>query len=1029
MSRNLKGTVSAVAGRTFPSTMIFGLAAAGAGFGCVRKGYVMMIRSAHQELIVGRVRATRWLMRATRGFSTALLSYFFSCAGVAFAQTNYIPATAALINLNPSTATVCAIGSSIVGGNASSAYYLTQSGQVGVWTQVTGATTVTAMPVAQAASPGTGIQSIQVSPSVLQPYINAARISFFSTPSGTNCSSINYQIFDTAGDVDNFSVAYDSYPQALLEMSAYLNVVNELTIDTSNVDNFEAPLMFEVSNASGLLAQIGNPVYSPHMATTTMVSGPGGSGGQASPFVTWLGDVASGNTVTSFTKLALSPGQGYPFAMLESAKDYLSAICVENNSVFIPSTCNLTGALLNWADPLSTYFDTQLSSFFQNAMNLLAMGDGTASISEAPWKVTSNTTNCPIYQNPDGHSLVFNDQDGTGAGQTFIICNPVGQIVQVPAPTIYSQSGQTIQLQITGTQYAQYSGYSSWNFGQPEAGVFGTPTITSGPLQYCGGNPCITVTGAFNPSFTHWAFSNISSTYPGLMWETSGQMVFANDGAFSSWSPKYLSGDLSTVALSVERNIVAAFSRGVANCNNLTMTGAVSKPSFCSKVTAAPLNSAVTYGTTPSDAYWANETNWYPANGSQDYYTQYIHTAQLQGNSVAVGAACTAPGVCSNIFMVPNNYIANPPTNCSGTASGIATSNQGIPMGMGYGFAYDENPDYLASNPPQVPSKLDPIPTCWWGTGNNQSTNPLSLTVVIGRSQPQAAHDFNTDGKSDILWRDTGGDAAIWLMSGGTILGSFSLGNVPTNWSVVGTRDFNGDGVPDLLWRDTVGDVWVWLMNSNGTVAQSSVLGNEPTTWSVAGIGDFNADGKGDILWHDSSGNLKIWFMNGFAVSEVPITNVPTIWSVAGVGDFNGDGNSDILWHDVYGDVSIWEMSGATILAGSSLGNIPTNWSIVGTGDFNGDGTSDIVWRDTAGDVMVQLISNAALLQQSVLGNVATTWSITETGDFNGDGYSDILWLDTSGNVMIWFMNGLAVSAVNFGNVGTVWAVQGTNAD
>jgi hypothetical protein len=31
-------------------------------------------------------------------------------------------------------------------------------------------------------------------------------------------------------------------------------------------------------------------------------------------------------------------------------------------------------------------------------------------------------------------------------------------------------------------------------------------------------------------------------------------------------------------------------------------------------------------------------------------------------------------------------------------------------------------------------------------------------------------HDFNSDGKSDILWRDGAGDVGMWLMNGAQIL-------------------------------------------------------------------------------------------------------------------------------------------------------------------------------------------------------------------------------------------------------------------
>jgi hypothetical protein len=83
-------------------------------------------------------------------------------------------------------------------------------------------------------------------------------------------------------------------------------------------------------------------------------------------------------------------------------------------------------------------------------------------------------------------------------------------------------------------------------------------------------------------------------------------------------------------------------------------------------------------------------------------------------------------------------------------------------------------------------------------------------------------------------------------MNGGQILQAGGYGQIPTVWSVVGQRDFNGDSKHDLLWRDSSGNTAIWLLNGL-SILQTGGLGNIPTTWSVVGTGDFNADGKGDI--------------------------------------------------------------------------------------------------------------------------------------------------------------------------------------
>ena len=255
--------------------------------------------------------------------------------------------------------------------------------------------------------------------------------------------------------------------------------------------------------------------------------------------------------------------------------------------------------------------------------------------------------------------------------------------------------------------------------------------------------------------------------------------------------------------------------------------------------------------------------------------------------------------------------------------------------------------------------------TDWLGTsngsftGNWNNSHDTQTTVwdVVGTG------DVNGDGRVDVIWRNSSGTVTDWLgAANGGFVGNFANAdlNLATTWTMSGTGDFDGDGRSDILWRNSDGTVTNWLGTSNGSWVGNFANANVSltTNWSIVGVGDFNGDGHDDVLWRNSSGTITDWlgadqgsFVGNWTNANL---NLSTSWQVVGTGDFNGDGRSDILWRDANGTITDWLGTANGGFVGNfnnAAINLGNNWQVMGVGDYNGDGRDDIAFRDSAGHV------------------------------------------------------------------------------
>jgi Ca2+-binding RTX toxin-like protein len=254
-------------------------------------------------------------------------------------------------------------------------------------------------------------------------------------------------------------------------------------------------------------------------------------------------------------------------------------------------------------------------------------------------------------------------------------------------------------------------------------------------------------------------------------------------------------------------------------------------------------------------------------------------------------------------------------------------------------------------------------------------------------------------------------------MNGTQIDSAVSLGTPPTNWGIVDAHgDYNGDGKSDILWRDsTTGTTVLWQMN--GTQIDSSTnLGAIPLNWNVVdGHGDYNGDGKSDILWRNGAdGSVVLWQMNGNQIATSAALGAPP--SNSGVIDgtevgaaLTGDSGNNTLLGTVENDTLSGLAGNDTLTGGAGADKFVFNTAL--SAGTNVDTVTDFA-SGTDKLVLDHLIFSALSA-----GNVAAGNFVAEASATAHDANDYILYNTTTGALSYDPDGSGALAATQFANL------------
>ena len=226
---------------------------------------------------------------------------------------------------------------------------------------------------------------------------------------------------------------------------------------------------------------------------------------------------------------------------------------------------------------------------------------------------------------------------------------------------------------------------------------------------------------------------------------------------------------------------------------------------------------------------------------------------------------------------------------------------------------------------------------------------------------------------NDVYVKSSDNVVGAWTTNdAGAVTGWETVGQFDATTQVLGLGDFNGDGQTDLLLRNTNGAVGCYF-TSGETLGWNyfQSLGDE---WTVAAVGDLNGDGRSDVVLKHDAGFAGSWLtQSDYTMAWADLDTLPEGFAIVGAGDFNGDGTYDVLLKkdNYYG---AWIVQNGNAKSWMGLGDLGTA-TVEQIADFDADGIDDLRIRTATGDLGAQLVKGADALTWKYYGSVGNEWS------------------------------------------------------